>query len=966
MIPIIKRWFFVIALWFAAASVPAQTGSANPVLILYDSGTNTANAQYGWIGNIHAKFLANLLGHFDLNYTIEPVENYQAGQIASAPATFYLGLIYDNPLPAAFTNDVTTTTNPVCWIKYNLWQVSGNIYFPQPLDSRIGFRFISLDESGYTNIVYKGITLQKHPLDPELGLVSILDTNLASSPAVAWRTNADGSTSSMPYITHGSNFWYVGDSPFDYMGEQDRYLAFCDALHDILGINAPESHRAIIRLEDVTMNNYAPSDLTSCVDYLHSNNVPFAMATIPYYTDPFGYYNNGVPETHRISDTADAVSTAMVTALRHAVASGGQILMHGYTHQYSNVPNPYTAVSADDFEFWRETLVTVYTTNNGVVTTNFTTGLYQPLAEDSTAWASGRLAASGTEFKQTGLSWVGWVTVHYTASATDYQVFATNFPVTMQRAIYFADDYDPTNNPTHLGGQLFPYVIDRDIYGQKIMGETCGDYEPQEFENFAQHSVTDILNAAHAALVVRDGWANAFYHGFYGVSNLQQIVTGIQALGYTYVPLSSNVPPSIVTEPASRVNNAGTTATFTTAAVGTAPLSYQWFFGTNLIAGATNATLSLAKVQTNNAGSYAAVVSNPYGSVVTAAAALTINLPPVITTPPQSQVVAAGASATFTVVATGGGTLGYQWQFNGTNAVGGNSPSLTLTNVQAANAGSYTVVVTNAYGSATSAAATLTLGLAPAITAAPQSRTNNAGTTATFSVTVSGTAPLSYQWTFNGANLSGATAATLTLANVQTNNAGSYAVAISNPYGSITSAPAALTVNLVAPVITAQPQSLARATGTTASFSVTASGTAPLRYQWRFNGVNILNATNATYTIGNVRQANAGNYTVVVSNVAGSVTSATAVLSVGTAPVITGQPQNLTVTRGSVASFTVLASGSAPLRYQWRFNGANLLNATNATYTLLSAQTNNAGKYSAVVSNPFGSATSANATLTVR
>jgi len=366
----------------AIASTPARGASPN-VLILYDSGTGTTNASVGWIGNLDAKFLANLLGHFDLNYTIEPVENYQSGQISGAYATFYLGTIYGNPLPAAFTNDVLAATNTVCWFRYNLWQVSGTAFSPQPLDSKIGFRFLGLDSSGFTNVLYKNIMLLKNPADPEIGVAGIINPNLATAVATAWETNADLTTTNVPYITHGSNFWFVADDPFEYMGEQDRYLAFCDVLHDILGINAPEGHLAIIRLEDVTMEVYATNDLTSCVDFLHTNNVPFCMATIPYYTDPLGYYNSGIPESHRISDSTDSDSVDMLHALEHATNSGGQILIHGYTHQYDSTPNPYTGVSADDFEFWRETLLT----NNGIVEI----GTNQPLAEDSTAWCYSRI-----------------------------------------------------------------------------------------------------------------------------------------------------------------------------------------------------------------------------------------------------------------------------------------------------------------------------------------------------------------------------------------------------------------------------------------------------------------------------------------------------------------------------------------------------------------------------------------------
>jgi hypothetical protein len=181
--------------------------------------------------------------------------------------------------------------------------------------------------------------------------------------------------------------------------------------------------------------------------------------------------------------------------------------------------------------------------------------------------------------------------------------------------------------------------------------------------------------------------------------------------------LSINAGPSITTPPASQTVLAGRNATFTVVAAGTTPLSYQWRFNaTNNLAGATTASLTLTNVQSTNAGSYAVVVTNAYGSVTSAVAALTVNVAPSITTPPTNQTVLAGQNATFTVVAVGTAPLSYQWRFNTTNNLAGaTNASLTLTNAQSTNAGSYTVVVTNAYGSVTSAAATLAVASPPTL-----------------------------------------------------------------------------------------------------------------------------------------------------------------------------------------------------------------------------------------------------------
>ena len=172
-----------------------------------------------------------------------------------------------------------------------------------------------------------------------------------------------------------------------------------------------------------------------------------------------------------------------------------------------------------------------------------------------------------------------------------------------------------------------------------------------------------------------------------------------------------------------------------------------------------------------------------------------------------------------------------------------------------------------------------------------------------------------------------------------------------------------------APFIASQPTNITVATGGSGGFAVTALGASPLRYQWRFNVTNLLTrATNASLALVNVQSTNAGNYTVVVTNSFGSVTSLIGVLTVsgGSAPAITAQPTNLTVIQSSNATFSVTATGTAPLNYQWWFNATNkLAAATNASLTITNVQATNAGNYTVVITNAFGSITSSIAVLTV-
>ncbi|PYT48078.1 MAG: hypothetical protein DMG44_16195 [Acidobacteria bacterium] len=174
----------------------------------------------------------------------------------------------------------------------------------------------------------------------------------------------------------------------------------------------------------------------------------------------------------------------------------------------------------------------------------------------------------------------------------------------------------------------------------------------------------------------------------------------------------------------------------------------------------------------------------------------------------------------------------------------------------------------------------------------------------------------------------------------------------------------------MAPTITTQPGNQTVTAGQTATFTVIATGTAPLAYQWQKNGVSVTGATAASYTTPATTTADSGStFAVAVSNTAGTVTSAVATLTVNPAPVaptITTQPGNQTVTAGQTATFTVIATGTAPLAYQWQKNGVSVTGATAASYTTPATTTADSGSTFAVaVSNTAGTVTSAVATLTV-
>ncbi|MFN8012116.1 MAG: hypothetical protein U0P81_12020 [Holophagaceae bacterium] len=174
---------------------------------------------------------------------------------------------------------------------------------------------------------------------------------------------------------------------------------------------------------------------------------------------------------------------------------------------------------------------------------------------------------------------------------------------------------------------------------------------------------------------------------------------------------------------------------------------------------------------------------------------------------------------------------------------------------------------------------------APAITGQPQSQAAAIGATATFTVTATGSGPLAYQWKKGGADLAGATAASYTTPVLAAgDNGASYTVSVSNPQGTVLSGAATLTV-MAAPAITTQPQNQGVVAGQTATFTVVAAGGGTLAYQWQRNGVDIPAATAATYVLNGAALSDSGaQFRVKVSNAVGSLTSATALLSVVPAP----------------------------------------------------------------------------------
>lgn len=361
-------------------------------------------------------------------------------------------------------------------------------------------------------------------------------------------------------------------------------------------------------------------------------------------------------------------------------------------------------------------------------------------------------------------------------------------------------------------------------------------------------------------------------------------------------------PPVIQSQPGNLNISVGGTAVFAATVSGTGPLSYQWLRDGRSVIGANSPILTLSNVSALNEGSYQLTVTNHAGTVTSEPAVLVVTLgtslplPPTIAAPPVSITVAEGNAANFAVAVNGTGPYSYLWMKNDVQAPipNGGSPSFGIASVTVADAGTYSVRVTNSVGTIVSAAATLTVVpgtgvlLAPTITTAPVGLAVLPGGGATFAVAVTGTGPFAYQWRHNGTDLVSATSAVLQIATVTALDAGQYAVEIRNAAGWASSSPVPLIV-VGAPLITQQPAAASATEGTTVTFSVAASGDG-LLYQWMRNQVAIGGATSSSYATPALTLADSGAvYSVIVYNGAGLVFSQGAMLTV-TAP--TGFPAN--------------------------------------------------------------------------
>jgi hypothetical protein len=366
---------------------------------------------------------------------------------------------------------------------------------------------------------------------------------------------------------------------------------------------------------------------------------------------------------------------------------------------------------------------------------------------------------------------------------------------------------------------------------------------------------------------------------------------------------------------------------------------------------------------TDDSGNYSVKVTNRFGSVQESAnitvvegddntgekAAVTPGAPIIQWVSPATSTLnlPVGANTQLQINVTSNLTTTVAWFLNG-QAIQGSSQTISggdfnggpifisnsIDHATSLDAGVYSVTATNTKGK-TTANLTVTVPAGPSITTQPTAQSGSANSTVQLSAVSNGGAGAFYAWTLNnvvltnGANYSGVNTPNLTISNLSGNLAGTYRLLVVTPNGVTSTTGAAVAVALVAPKITAQPGPVTAVAGVgaTATFTVNASGSTPLTYQWTLGGKNIAGATSSQLNVANVTTASAGKYAVVVKNSKGSVTSTAVALTVLVEPgFVTNLPATATVKAGKTVTFTVKANGTTPFTYQWQRNGSNLPN----------------------------------------
>lgn len=562
----------------------------NCVHVYYD---RTPPVGFDSLGIVYATNLLNLLGHFsEFQRHTSAVEDYKAGDIHKCSVNFYIDTNYYTNIPADFINDFNTTTTQVAWLGTNSWKLGSALKTTFGVQYNTTSPYTKLDWDNtiggkptfFKNVYYKGEKFYKYgdwgKRDPYLETffapfeISKFDYNIndvsdLTNHRILAEIEHNFSFEKLPWAIQSDNHFLFSEVPFSFMHEADRYFIFADLLFDILKA-APrhDSKPAIIRVEDVH-SEVSLESLEKARLIFKQNNVRPHVSIIPIFNNPFNVLDAYVG----LGERPMTMNPNFVAKMHEYKNDGSEFIWHGVTHQLGNKLNPWESNSGSDYEFWDF---------SNDVETNHPWPLVGRPVPGETPYTLINLFKKGADvLKAADIYPQVWLTPHYHGSSMSNYVFGQLFSWNIGRVVYYSNTMKGLDLDLHLeqykfpnmsseawnshyqqlknlrvdqelrqNGQLFPYEIYGDVYGQRLFPENIGNVNRQLSEQVLNtRTTTQILEDAARNRVLRDVWGSAFYHPYlldepywlpsYTMNNndLNDLIVGLKNLGYNFISL---------------------------------------------------------------------------------------------------------------------------------------------------------------------------------------------------------------------------------------------------------------------------------------------------------------------------------------------------------------------------------------------------------------------------------------------
>lgn len=543
------------------------------------------------LGAIHALMLHTLMGAFKKWETDRfPITQYRPGRLDACDVVFYLATNFSQELPAGFLAEALRAgeERKLVWMGYKfplladaaarhdrplaftVPYIMNADTVPSPTNQDPGFfRFFEYKGEVFHKLAQWNPATNTFAANPEMGMIQIARPDDVA--VLSWAVHSKNPERRTPYAVKTKNgageVWYFGDSPFSFTHYEDRYFIFADLLWDMVDETPEHEPVAMVRIEDVNPTQDL-SALKWSVDYLRDSDVPMAFALIPFYGDSIGIMS---PDFSPVFKPITKFPEFM-GVLNYSRRRGVDIVLHGVAHMVGDIISGYDGISGADYEFW------LYPQNT-------------PLPFDSVDWVMGRFDKAEALLNELNIKTDVFEAPHYAASVLDYHIFAKAFNWTWHRSIYFPFTVQSTSAlPAELkfggcadapcreerraylrnievdadyqdfGGQIVPYIVHKDVYGQSLIPETLGMidfafYSPGTWRPVG--SPEDIIRRAKKLKVVRGAVASFFWHPqllnrnsrFYlenpgswerigGKKSLTNVIDGLKDLGYKFISVN--------------------------------------------------------------------------------------------------------------------------------------------------------------------------------------------------------------------------------------------------------------------------------------------------------------------------------------------------------------------------------------------------------------------------------------------